>query len=70
MVKIPATKAGLPAITETIAAGINVNVTLIFGLVRYREVREAYLAGLEKKSICWKTSCEYRICGFILHLQN
>jgi len=50
MVKIPATKAGLPAITETIAAGINVNVTLIFCLVRYREVREAYLAGLEKRA--------------------
>lgn len=50
MVKIPATKAGLPAITETIAAGINVNVTLIFSLVRYREVREAYLAGLEKRA--------------------
>jgi transaldolase len=50
MVKIPATKAGLPAITETIAAGINVNVTLIFSLDRYREVREAYLAGLEKRA--------------------
>ena len=50
MVKIPATKAGLLAITETIAAGINVNVTLIFGLDRYREVREAYLAGLEKRA--------------------
>ncbi len=49
MVKIPATLAGLPAITEVIAAGINVNVTLIFGLDRYREVREAYLAGLEKR---------------------
>jgi transaldolase len=49
MVKIPATKAGLPAITEAIASGINVNVTLIFGLDRYREVREAYLAGLEKR---------------------
>jgi transaldolase len=49
MVKIPATKAGLPAITEAIAAGINVNVTLIFSLDRYREVREAYLTGLEKR---------------------
>ncbi len=54
MVKIPATKAGLPAITETIAAGINVNVTLIFGLDRYREVREAYLAGLEKRASAGK----------------
>lgn len=54
MVKIPATKAGIPAITETIAAGINVNVTLIFGLDRYREVREAYLAGLEKRASAGK----------------
>jgi transaldolase len=49
MVKIPATMEGLPAITEVISEGINVNVTLIFGLSRYREVREAYLAGLEKR---------------------
>jgi transaldolase len=47
MVKIPATAAGLPAITETLAAGISVNVTLIFGVDRYREVQEAWLAGLE-----------------------
>lgn len=49
MVKIPATRAGLPAITQSIAAGINVNVTLIFSLARYAEVIEAYLAGLEKR---------------------
>ncbi|MFF2511079.1 transaldolase [Streptomyces sp. NPDC058086] len=48
MVKIPATKAGLPAITEVIGLGISVNVTLIFSLERYREVMDAYLAGLEK----------------------
>ncbi|MFI1538419.1 transaldolase [Streptomyces anandii] len=48
MIKIPATRAGLPAITETVAAGISVNVTLIFSLERYREVTDAYLAGLEK----------------------
>ncbi|MCX3289184.1 transaldolase [Streptomyces sp. NEAU-H22] len=47
MIKIPATKAGLPAITEVIGAGISVNVTLIFSLERYREVMDAYLAGLE-----------------------
>ena len=50
MVKIPSTIEGLPAITEVIAAGINVNVTLIFSLERYREVREAYLSGLEKRN--------------------
>ncbi|MFC7814544.1 transaldolase [Streptomyces sp. NPDC057367] len=48
MIKIPATKAGLPAITEVIGAGISVNVTLIFSLERYREVMDAYLAGLEQ----------------------
>ncbi len=49
MVKIPATKAGIPAIYDAIAAGINVNVTLIFSLERYAEVMDAYLAGLEKR---------------------
>ena len=48
LIKIPATKAGLPAITETIARGISVNVTLIFSLERYREVMDAYLTGLEQ----------------------
>ncbi|MEU1574889.1 transaldolase [Streptomyces collinus] len=48
MIKIPATRAGLPAITEVTGAGISVNVTLIFSLERYREVMDAYLAGLEK----------------------
>lgn len=50
MVKIPATKAGIPAIRQTIAAGINVNVTLIFSLERYAEVMDAYLAGLEDRA--------------------
>ncbi|GAA0903823.1 transaldolase [Streptomyces thermoalcalitolerans] len=48
LIKIPATKAGLPAITETIASGISVNVTLIFSIERYRAVMDAYLSGLEK----------------------
>ncbi|MEV0524502.1 transaldolase [Streptomyces sp. NPDC050439] len=48
LIKIPATKAGLPAITEVIGLGISVNVTLIFSLERYRLVMDAYLAGLEK----------------------
>ena len=47
-IKIPATAAGLPAITATLAAGISVNVTLIFSLARYGEVIDAYLAGLEQ----------------------
>lgn len=48
MIKIPATVEGLEAITATIAAGISVNVTLIFSLERHREVIEAYLDGLEQ----------------------
>jgi transaldolase/glucose-6-phosphate isomerase len=47
MIKIPATKAGIPAIRRAIAVGINVNVTLIFSLARYAEVMDAYLSGLE-----------------------
>ena len=47
-IKIPATKEGLPAIEETIAAGIPVNVTLIFSLERHREVAEAYIRGLQR----------------------
>ena len=48
-IKIPATLASLPAITETIAAGISVNVTLIFSVERYRAVLSAYLDGLEQR---------------------
>jgi transaldolase len=47
-IKIPATKAGLPAITAVLAEGISVNVTLIFSVERHREVMDAYLTGLEK----------------------
>ena len=48
MIKVPATPAGIPAITELIGAGVNVNVTLIFALDNYKAVAEAYLSGLEK----------------------
>lgn len=47
LIKIPATKAGLPAITRTLAEGISVNVTLIFSVERYKEVMDAYLDGLD-----------------------
>lgn len=47
MIKIPATKAGIPAITQVIAEGISVNVTLIFSVERYVEVMNAWLSGLE-----------------------
>jgi transaldolase len=48
LVKIPATKEGLPAIEESIASGIPINVTLIFSLERHRDVAEAYVRGLER----------------------
>jgi transaldolase len=48
MIKVPATQAGLPAITELIGSGVNVNVTLIFGLQNYKAVADAYQSGLEK----------------------
>jgi transaldolase len=50
MIKIPATRAGIPAVTDAIAAGINVNVTLIFSRQRYAEVMDAYMKGLEKRA--------------------
>jgi transaldolase len=49
MIKIPATVDGIPAIRDTLAAGINVNVTLIFSLERYQQVIDAFLAGLEQR---------------------
>ncbi len=48
-IKVPATAEGLPAIQQLISEGINVNVTLLFGLPRYRQVAEAYLKGLEER---------------------
>jgi transaldolase/glucose-6-phosphate isomerase len=50
MVKIPATKEGIPAIRKAIAAGVNINVTLIFSLARYAEVMDSYLSGLEDRA--------------------
>jgi transaldolase/transaldolase/glucose-6-phosphate isomerase len=49
MIKIPGTEAGLPAIRRAISEGININVTLLFGLERYRAVTEAYISGLEDR---------------------
>src|SRR3954451_10176974 len=49
MIKIPGTAAGLPAITHCIAAGISVNVTLLFSVERYAEVIEAFLEGLDRR---------------------
>ena len=53
-IKVPGTKEGLPAIRQLISEGINVNVTLLFGLPRYREVAAAYIAGLEERTATGK----------------
>ena len=50
MIKVPATEAGLPAVEQLISEGVNVNVTLIFGLPRYELVANAYIAGLKKRA--------------------
>jgi transaldolase len=50
MIKVPGTVQGLPAVRQLIARGINVNVTLLFGLGRYREVLRAWLSGLEDRA--------------------
>ena len=49
MIKIPATAQGIPAIRQCISEGININITLLFGLPRYKEVIDAYLSGLEDR---------------------
>ena len=49
MVKIPATEAGIPAIRDSIARGININITLIFSIHRYQQVIDAYFSGLEER---------------------
>src|SRR5664280_307329 len=50
LIKVPATSDGLPAIRQLISEGINVNVTLLFGLPRYRQVAESFIAGLEARA--------------------
>lgn len=49
LIKVPGTEEGLPAIKQLISEGINVNVTLLFGVPRYKEVAEAYIAGIEAR---------------------
>jgi transaldolase len=50
MIKVPGTEAGLPAIRQLIEDGMNVNITLLFGLPRYRQVVESYMSGLESRA--------------------
>jgi transaldolase len=49
MIKVPATEAGIPAIEELTARGVNVNITLLFSVARYEQVIDAYVAGLERR---------------------
>ena len=49
MIKIPGTREGIPAIRQCLSEGININVTLLFGLPRYREITEAFMGGLEDR---------------------
>lgn len=66
-IKVPATKAGLPVITALISEGINVNVTLLFSLERYREVALAYIAGLEARLTLGKSiSNIHSVASFFL----
>jgi transaldolase len=51
MIKVPATREGLPAIQQLIGEGININITLLFGLSRYRQVADAYISGLETLAV-------------------
>ena len=50
MIKVPATDAGIPAIEELTARGVNVNVTLLFSVARYEQVIDAYIAGIERRA--------------------
>ena len=63
MIKVPATREGLPAIRQLISEGINVNITLLFGLPRYREVVEAYIGGLEDRDRAGKPVDRHRFGG-------
>ena len=67
LIKVPATKEGLPAIKQLISEGINVNVTLLFGLPRYREVAEAYIAGIEVRLAQGKPVMQSHVIGHKLH---
>jgi transaldolase len=50
MIKVPATDAGIPAIEELTARGVNINVTLLFSIARYEQVIDAYVAGIERRA--------------------
>jgi len=67
MIKIPGTPAGVPAIRQAIADGINVNVTLLFAIAGYRAVAEAYLAGLEERAAAgWSLTNVASVASFFV----
>ena len=66
LIKVPSTAEGLPAIRQLISEGININVTLLFGLHRYRQVIKAYIAGIEDTNGPRKTSEQYSLCSKFL----
>ncbi|MDM7998501.1 MAG: transaldolase [Dehalococcoidia bacterium] len=66
MIKVPATREGLPAIQQLIAEGVNVNVTLLFSIDRYRQVVDAFIAGLEARAVSGKTTNVASVASFFL----
>ena len=56
LIKVPGTEAGVRAFEELTAGGVNVNVTLLFAVERYREIAEAYVRGLERREASWWTA--------------
>jgi len=66
MIKVPATPEGMPAIEELIAAGLNINVTLIFALAAYEAVAEAYIRGLERRAAEGKPLTNRSVASFFV----
>ncbi len=67
MIKIPGTPAGIPAIRQAIADGINVNVTLLFAVATYRDVAEAYIGGLEERAAAgWSLTSIASVASFFV----
>ena len=68
MIKVPATEAGIPAIEELTARGLNVNITLLFSVARYEQVIDAYIAGLERRVRGGTAGRRDRLGGLVLRL--
>jgi transaldolase / glucose-6-phosphate isomerase len=66
LIKIPGTEAGVPAIEETIAAGINVNVTLLFSVESYAAIAEAYIRGLERRRDAGESLDVHSVASFFV----